>query len=312
MKKPNHLLKAAAGIAVTTAAAAAAACPLADRVRPLLIRRAFKTGDEKRDAGLTPPEDLVRIVDLAYGEHPQQVLDVYYPVGTKEPLPTIVSVHGGGYVYGDKELYQFYCMDLAQRGFTVVNFSYRLAPESRYPAQIEDVNSAVTYACAHAGELYIDPDEMFFVGDSAGAQLLSQYAAAVTNPAYAQILHLEIPRMHMRAIALNCGMYELSDRDSLMRCYLTKKVVDYGEELQVLDHINADYPPAFVMSAAGDFLYEMAAPMSKLLIERGVENELHLYGSEANKLGHVFHLNIRSEEAQKCNEEECAFFRKNS
>ncbi len=309
-KHPDHFLKAAAVVAVTTAAFAAAAGPVSERIRPLISRRMFKASDDKRDAGLTPPEDIVRIVDLAYGDHPQQVLDVYYPVGTKEPLPTIVSIHGGAYVYGDKELYQYYCMNLAQRGFAVVNFSYRLAPETRYPAQIEDVNSAVTYACAHAEELSIDPEKMFFVGDSAGAQLLSQYAAAVTNPAYAKILRLEIPPMRMRAIALNCGTYELSDSDSFLRSYLTKKVSDYGEELQVLDHINADFPPAFVMSATGDFLYEMAAPMSALLTERGVENELHLYGDETNKPGHVFHVDVRSEEARICNDEECAFFRR--
>ena len=64
------------------------------------------------------------------------------------------------------------------------------------------------------------------------------------------------------------------------------------------------------MSAWGDFLFEKAEPMSRLLSEKGVENELHLYGSTDNQLGHVFHLNIRKEEAVLCNDEECAFFRK--
>ena len=308
--KRNRLPVIAAAAAAAVAVIAASARPVTEMLYPVVLRRAFKASDDKRDAGLTPPDDIVRITDRAYGTHPMQVLDVYYPKGTAEALPTIVSVHGGGYVYGDKDLYQYYCMNLAQRGFTVVNFSYRLAPDTRYPAQIEDVNAAVSWAAAHAEELFIDTDRMFFVGDSAGAQLLSQYAAAVTDPSYAEVLRMEIPAIHMRAIALNCGMYELSERDTAVRCYLTKKISEYGEELRILDHVTESYPPSFVMSAYGDFLLEMAAPMSELLTERHVENELHIYGEEDRPLGHVFHLNIRSEDARRCNDEECAFFRR--
>ncbi len=310
MNKTRKLLTAAAAAASVAAIAAACAGPLTEKLYPIMLRRAFKASDDKRDAGLTAPEDIVRITDIAYGDHPMQVLDIYYPVGTEAPLPTIISIHGGGFVYGDKELYQFYCMNLAQRGFTVVNFSYRLAPENRYPAQIQDVNSAVACAMDRAEASYIDTDKVFFVGDSAGAQLLSQYAAAVTNPAYADLLGLAIPKMHVRAIALNCGMYELSDRDTATRCYLGRKTSEFGEQLDILGHITGDYPPSFVMSASGDFLYEMAAPMSALLTERGVENELHLYGDENHRLGHVFHLDVRSEDARICNDEECDFFRK--
>ena len=55
-------------------------------------------------------------------------LDVYRPkLNIKGKLPVIMSVHGGGWVYGDKDVYQWYCMNLAQRGFAVVNYSYRLA-----------------------------------------------------------------------------------------------------------------------------------------------------------------------------------------
>lgn len=74
-----------------------------------------------------------------------QVLDVYRPKDTEGNLPVIVSVHGGGWVYGDKELYQYYCMSIAQRGFAVVNFTYRLAPEYQFPAPMEDTNSVFAW-----------------------------------------------------------------------------------------------------------------------------------------------------------------------
>ena len=102
-----------------------------------IIRAEFAEGDNKRDAGLKTPENIVRYDDIIYGtESKWQKLDVYRQKDATGKLPVIVSVHGGGWVYGDKERYQFYCMDLAERGFAVVNFSYRLAPEYKFPASL--------------------------------------------------------------------------------------------------------------------------------------------------------------------------------
>lgn len=72
-----------------------------------------------------------------------QILDLYRlknREGEKLPVIVIVSVHGGGWSYGDKERYQYYCTSLTQRGFAIVNFTYRLEPEFKYPASLEDTN----------------------------------------------------------------------------------------------------------------------------------------------------------------------------
>ena len=308
MKKRTKRILAAALAVVILAAAGGFA--LRRQLSPYVTRVTFWVSDTIRDWGLESPEDIERIDDLRYGEDRMQVLDIYYPKGTAQALPTIVSIHGGGYTYGDKERYQYYCMNLAQRGFTVVNFSYRLAPEVRYPAQLNDVNAAMTYACAHAAEYYIDTNNIFIVGDSAGAQLNSQYSAAVTNPAYAELLNLQIPEFTLRAIALNCGGYDMKERSMDMSYYLDGSYEQYAEELDVLGNITENFPPSFVMSATGDMALPNAEPMSEFLTEKGVENELHIYGDARTKLPHVFHLNMRSEYATQCNDEECAFFRR--
>ena len=88
----------------------------------MYIRYDFGKGDRKRDAGLKTPEDVKRFDDISYGpDRKYQLLDVYRLKDAEGKLPVIVSVHGGGWVYGTKETYQFYCMSLAQRGFAVVN-----------------------------------------------------------------------------------------------------------------------------------------------------------------------------------------------
>ena len=274
------------------------------------VRKLFGTNDKVRDEGLTEPENIVKIKDLAYGNDPEQVLALYYPSGTGSALPAIVSVHGGGYVYGDKDLYRFYCMSLAQRGFAVVNFSYRLAPGYRFPAQLNDVNAVMQFVVSHAEEYFIDPHNIFFVGDSAGAQMASQYLAAVTNPAYASLLGLEIPKFDVRACALNCGFYIPDPHQDrmLMKCYLEDPSQVKTEEMDVIAHITSAFPPAFVMTSNGDFLRKRAMPFVDVLTAKGVEAEYHDYCPDDRELGHVFHCNMKEPYAKICNDEECAFF----
>ena len=91
-------------------------------------------GDYRRDKAIPLPEGVVGCRNIRYNAHGNAgLLDVYYPKGTEAALPTIVSIHGGGYVYGSKEIYRRYCMDLARRGFSLVNFNYRLAPKDSPP-----------------------------------------------------------------------------------------------------------------------------------------------------------------------------------
>ncbi len=273
---------------------------------PYFTRLMFGISDRQRDCGLTTPETVLRIDDQRYGDDPMQVFDVYCPKGTTGALPTIVSIHGGGYTYGDKNVYQYYCMSLAERGFTVVNFSYRLAPRHKYPAPIEDTNALMTYVLAHAEQYHIDPNNIFFVGDSAGGQLNAQYCTAVTNPAYAERLRLVIPAFTLRATALNCGVYDKNDITSSMQYYLANE--QDADELDLFPYITADFPPAFVMSATGDLCLPFAKPMHDFLQAQGVESELHIYGDENEKPPHVFHVNIKTALAARCNDEECAFF----
>ena len=291
--------------------AVAAVGLLALLLRPYWLNITFGISDFFRDLGLKDPADIVRVDDQRYGEDPMQVLDVYYPAGTEGKLPAIVSIHGGGYVYGTKETYQYYCMNLAQRGFTVVNFSYRLGPKNKFPAQIEDTNAALRFVCENAERYHIDTDCVFFVGDSAGGHLNAMYSAAVTNPEYAALLGLEIPDYHLRATALNCGVYRLEDLlgSREMLSLLEGEPSRYEETWDILGHITDSFPPSFVMSATGDMCLPYAVPMAEYLRSAGVEAELHIYGDASNRLPHVFHVNMKSDDATRCNDEECAFFR---
>ena len=244
--------------------------------------------DAKRDRGLnTAPDDILRINDIPYGPDVKwNTLDVYRPKNLKGKLPDIVNIHGGGYVYGSTKQYQFYCMDLARRGFAVVS---HLAPKFKFPTPIFDLNLVMEWICKKADIHGFDTDRVALVGDSAGAQLTSQYAVICTNPEYAEVMEVTPPDFRLRAVGLNCGMYDLRKRASeisenkLMIDYFTEHPAVYGKKLE-------------------------CEPMAKLLMERGVPCEYKIYGDE--KTGHVFHVDMRSDLARKANDDEIAFIKK--
>lgn len=287
-----------------------------------LIRNLFGEGDAKRDSGLTTPNDIERFDDIVYGELPEwQSLDVYRPKNTEGKLPVIVSVHGGGWVYGNKEGYQWYCMNLAQRGFAVVNFTYRLAPEFKFPASLEDTNSVFTFVMENAEKYGFDTDNIFAVGDSAGAHNLGLYASISSNPDYAANFSFKAPKnFSLRAIALNCGAYvidlpkegeEPTQTQMLMWDLLPNKGT--AEELELINvtkHITPNYPETFFMTATGDFLRGDAPKLREALDKNNVPYTFHYYVNKELELPHVFHCNIKDTvDAKKCNDDECSFFK---
>lgn len=279
------------------------------------FRRQAGRNDRRRNVATPFPAGVTCVEDLRYGSHGKwNKLNVYFPEGTEGALPVIVSIHGGGYVYGTKEVYHFYCGDLARRGFTVVNFNYRLAPEARFPAQLTDINHVFLWLLENAAAYHADMDRLFIVGDSAGAQLASHYAAILTNPAFAALYPFSPAPVRVRALGLNCGMYDLPRKmagPGLGADYLGEDFDLADPRLDVLGAIGPGYPPAHITTAFYDFLRDNARPMAEFLQSKGIPAEWTCYGAEADRyMGHVFHVDIRLEEAGRCNDEQCAFFRR--
>lgn len=283
------------------------------------MRAEWAEEDARRDEGLTVPEGLTRHLDIPYGEDELQKLDVYYPEGTEKALPTIISIHGGGWFYGSKELYSHYCMDLALRGFTVVNFSYRLAPEHKYPAAIQDCCSVLHWVHRNAERCNIDLNNIFTVGDSAGGQLSFQLLTMLTSREYAGLFPFAPPEgFRVNACGLNCGCYFLpfsrffppKRMGPLFEAYMPEDYLTAVPQLKAEKYITKDFPAAFVMTFQHDYLKFMAPMLHKKLKKAGVESILKICGHKKDKqFGHVFHLRIRHPLAKEVNDAQCAFFR---
>lgn len=285
------------------------------------LRKEFKAQDDERDALLSTPEDVERWDNIVYGkiDRKWQVLDVYRPRQAEdEDLPVIISVHGGAWVYGDKERYQYYCMSLAQRGFAVVNFTYRLAPDHKFPTQLEDLNLVCKWVMKRARRYHFDTERIFAVGDSAGAHLLGLYAGICTNPDYAAKFDFQVPEgFALTAIALNCGVYQITKEDPMqerLNNLMAELLAEAGTEeelanINVLDQITDVYPPTFCMTAVGDHMKYQAPALVAKLTENNVPFVYRIFGDKINQLGHVFHCDVKTVDAAQCNDAECDFFR---
>lgn len=284
------------------------------------LRYEFGKSDKERDSKLVAPKHIVKIKDIPYGPcGVDNYLDVYYDDSIISKNKTILSIHGGGFVYGDKEVYYHYCLSLAKLGFTVVNINYRLAPEHVYPSQLEDINLAVHWMLEDGAIYNIDSSNIYIVGDSAGAYLATVYTAMLCNPDFLKGIVSSLPESFKpRALGLNCGMYDLAqavahsnelDFKELFLDYTGyAKLPDSYDEFNVLPYLNKNFPPVYIVTAEHDFLNYQAHFLNSRLNELEVAHEFRIYGLGREDVGHVFHCNPVLDEAKLCNTNECDFF----
>jgi len=111
-----------------------------------------------------------------------QTMDIYIPsVAVTRPLPLAIYVHGGGLSAGDKaDISPVFLNTLASAGFAIASVNYRLAPQYKYPAQIEDLKCAIRYLRSNAQTYGVNGSEVFAFGTSSGGELVA--LAALTGP----------------------------------------------------------------------------------------------------------------------------------
>jgi acetyl esterase len=146
--------------------------------------------------------------------------------GDAAAQPLTVYFHGGGFVIGDLDTHDEPCRILCREaGIHVLSVAYRLAPEHRFPAAVDDAVAAMRWARAHAGSLGADPARVAVAGDSAGGNLAAVVAVldGSAQP-FARLLiypatDSDTPRPSQRLFAEGFAL-TLRDRDEFFRQYL--------------------------------------------------------------------------------------------
>lgn len=312
--------------------ALAAATWLAFRLSPwpsvLLVRQAFDRGAAEASAKLQRhvPPGLREWRDLAYDPaDPDGRLDLYAPAGAAGPLPTVVWVHGGGFISGDKADIANYARVLAGQGFAVASVQYTIAPEARYPTPLRQVNRAVAFLAGAPAGLPVDPDRMVLAGDSAGAQLAAQLAAAYADPGYARAIGLDpaLPPGRLAGALLYCGPYDAAlvagegPFAGFMRTVFWAYfgLRDPGDDpvlaqFSVPRHVTPAFPPTFISAGNADPLAPHSVALADALEAHGVPvTRLFFPPGHAPALGHEYQFDLDGEAGRRALRESVAFLR---
>lgn len=116
-----------------------------------------------------PKVDLDVVYSKVAGE--ELKMDIYTPATIKGKAPCLVVIHGGAWIAGNRQDMKELCEGAAAKGFVAATVQYRLAPKHKWPAMLDDVQTAVRYLRKNADKYNIDPNRMAASGASAGGHL---------------------------------------------------------------------------------------------------------------------------------------------
>lgn len=256
--------------------------------------------DNKRIASQTPTPGIKTICDIPYindGEK-AHLLDIYYPEGTKDTdrLPVIIDIHGGGWLYGYKEINKYFCLKLAEKGFVVASINYRLADTVRFYEQIQDIFAALSFLKNELTKYPTDMENVFLCGDSAGGHFACVTAVTDITPDYQKEFGVEPTGLKFRAVGAICPAVDLISPNPMLNIqlgvllgknYKKSKYYKYMDFSQIATY---KLPPFYVVTCNGDFLRTQGYRLRDILDEYGVKNFFEDYNDklDGKKLQHVF------------------------
>ena len=236
-------------------------------------------------------------VDVTYGvtyaerDSGPMKADVYVPRGDG-PFPGVLVVHGGAWRMGSRSQLGGVAQLLAEHGFTAVAISYRLAPQYKFPAQIDDCKSAVRWMRSNAAAWKIDPEHIGGFGYSAGAHLVSLLGTTSPEDGLEGVSEAAtLPSTRLQAIAAGgapCDFRPLPPDEDFLAFWLGGSRGTMPEQYRLASpaaFITADDPPFFFFHGENDQLVPLMSPtqMQRALAAAGVSAELYT----VPKLGHL-------------------------
>jgi acetyl esterase/lipase len=212
-----------------------------------------------------------RRADIAYGVGARQRLDVYTPQHALN-RPIIVFWYGGAWEQGKKSQYRFVGAALAKAGYIAVLPDYRIYPEVKFPAFVDDGAAALAWVVSHAAEIGGDPKRIFLAGHSAGAHLAAMLAY---DPA--RLMRVGLPADIVRGFIGLSGPYALDPNTDTYRAIFA---APYGlADWQPVLLARAGAPPALLIHGEADDVVYVghARKMADALSALGVPVTLRTY-----------------------------------
>lgn len=258
--------------------------------------------DKKRMATQTPPENVIKVKDVEYLDdgNPYHKFDVFYPEGTipKEGLPVIIDIHGGGWMYASKDLNEYYCMELANKGYCVFSISYRLVPDVTVYEQIKDCTDALAYINSNMKNYPANKKTVMLTGDSAGGQLALYSTILNNNPDAREIFGTVDTKLSIKCLLLTSpvtyaksgGWFSIYTKKMWGKDYKAKAAYNYMDLDEIMELAN-NMPPTYFITSSGDTLaHDQTVNAYNYFADKGYECEIQDFTDlkDGKKLPHVF------------------------
>ncbi len=206
-------------------------------------------------------------------------LDAYLTEG-KGPYPSVVVIHGGGWMGGSKWQLGRYAAALAKRGINAFAINYRLAPKYKHPAQVEDCRGAVRWVRENSRKYGGDPKRIGALGYSAGAHLAAMLAVTGMT---AEEDPKGIGTKVLAAVGggTPCEFLSLPPENKALAYWLggsRKKFPKIYQDASPISHLDAEDAPIFFFHGEHDGLVRVsgARNMSKKMEQLGIDTKFHL------------------------------------
>jgi acetyl esterase/lipase len=226
--------------------------------------------------------------DITYGTF-QNVpvhLDVWRNMKAAGPVPTLMYIHGGGWVFGDKSGAVNLFLPYIERGWNIVNVEYRMAGTSPAPAAVEDVRCALRWMYKNAAEYHIDTNRIVASGHSAGGHLalMAGMLPSGTDLDSACPADTTDPPLKVAAIVNWYGITDVNkilsgpDRKTYAVAWIGSQPEkeERAKRVSPMTYVRADLPPIITIHGDHDptVPYSQAVHLHDALNHAGVPNEL--------------------------------------
>lgn len=194
--------------------------------------------------------------------------DVYYPFDTSKKHAAIAMVHGGGWISGSKDNEKYMAMELASKGFVVIAVGYRLADIAKYPAGIEDIETAIQWIKKNHRKYSLDKKKMVVLGESAGAQMATLVGVKAKNKIKA-IINIDgiVSFIHPEAEESTYASYWLGgDREINLKNWT---------QASPLEYVDQHTPPTLFINSSQPRFHAGRDDMMKKLQSYNIPTEFH-------------------------------------
>ena len=228
------------------------------------------------------------VPDIAFGDDYYQKLDIYLPdeaalESHMGPVPVILFCHGGGWTFGYKEWNGFMAPALIDLPAIFVSVSYRLAPENKFPAALNDILAGLSWVWRNIKDYGGDPDRLFMAGWSAGGAL-----AALTTVRHDLYADHGLPHNVIKACLATSCPYDHRDEDPApgstahrLREQLFARPGDavQASAIAYVGELQTARTPFFISHAENDFPHVITTSraMRTALVEQGCPVEFHVF-----------------------------------